>query len=165
MKHYSIRARRKKRKAAQNASHSAETTYQAPPPPETLANGLYAAPQGQGKRHKPFINQAPDLIGLLFLRGKIKPDEEQAARHFQAVREAYKMELELKGYRSCLNTDQGGYDDSDGNPAVVAAYDDLRQLLGPRHCAFVARETEKQAHEKPDDLRRLRVLLQKVAGA
>jgi len=165
MKHYSRNARRKNRRAATQQPQQAVEDHQAPPTPEQLSGGSYAAPQGQGRKRKPYVNTTPDLIGVLFKRGKITGDEEQAARHFQRIRAAYVAELGVTGYRSCLDQTRGGHDDSDGDLAAIAAYDSLRQLLGPRHCAFVARETDKPATQRAEDLRRLKLALRRIAGA
>lgn len=154
---------RKKRKAGKRPVE-ADEPHEATPTPEQIGKGMYDAPTGLGRRHKPFINTAPDLIGVLFRQNRISAAEEQAARHFQQVRAGYIAEIGISGYRSCLDQSRGGYDGTDGDPAAVAAYDALRKLLGPRHCAFVAQEVDKLAHQRTDNLLRLRAALRKIAG-
>jgi hypothetical protein len=142
-----------------------EKAHSTAPTPRQQAHHAYAKPEGQAKNSKPWINETPDLIGVLYKRGRITTAEEQAARHFQKVRAAYLQEIGIAGYRSCLDITKAGHDDSDGDFAVIAADAELRDVLGARVYSFVARETDKPATQRAEDLRRLKIALQKIAGA
>ena len=93
------------------------------PTDQRRGRGTWANPQGAMKSHQPVVDLASDMVGALHVAKQITDSQEQAARLFQRLRRAYLAELpEVEGFRSCIAPHVPGYDDSDGNPAVIAAY-------------------------------------------
>ncbi len=93
------------------------------PTDERRAHGSWAEPQGGQKSRQPVIDLAVDAIGRLLVQNKISSAQEQAARQYQQLRAAYLAEFpDIGGYKSCLAGGTPGYDDGDGNAAVIAEY-------------------------------------------
>lgn len=100
------------------------------PTPERMSRGKWAEPQGPKKSDQPIVDTQADMIAVLHAQGQISDGQEQAARHFQALRTAYLAELpDVKGYRSCIDPSVPGFDDGDGDPAVIAEYRGLERKL------------------------------------
>ncbi|MGR3524851.1 MAG: hypothetical protein ACU0CT_02490 [Paracoccaceae bacterium] len=93
------------------------------PTSERKSRGTWAEPSGMGKHERPVVDLASDEIGRLFQAGRITGSQEQAARQYQELRAAYISELpDVRGFKSCLAGSVPGYDDSMGNPEVIAAW-------------------------------------------
>ena len=134
-------ARRRAKKAAQKTLGQVIKEVTAPaaqpsgrravrPTEERKAHGTWATPSGAVKHQQPMVDMASDQIGILFVRGKLNPTQEQSARAFQQARADYLCELpDVSGYKSCLAGSVPGYDDGDGNPAVIQAYRSLERRL------------------------------------
>jgi hypothetical protein len=82
------------------------------------------------KSQQPLVDMASDMIGQLYEAGTINGPQEQAARMFEAARASFLRELpDISGYKSCLAGSVPGYDDGDGDAAVIAAYRSLEARL------------------------------------
>jgi len=134
------------------------------PTPQRLAQGKWATPQGAGKSQQPMVDLASDMIGALYEAKKISIAQEQAARLFQQLRDAYLAEFDLSGFKSCLAGGVSGYDDSDGNPEAKKAYEDLEKRIGMVKTAILEIECAKGPDRKPNDLIALHRALDAVAG-
>lgn len=134
------------------------------PTPERHAQGTWAEAEGSMKSRQPIVDLAADQIGRLYTRKQITSTQEQAARHWQELRARYLAELpEISGYKSCLAGSVPGYDDSDGNPAVIAEYRTLEGKLGVvyrRELLWVCDEGNE-----PTSVPKLRAALDVVAQA
>lgn len=131
------------------------------PTAERRARGIWHLPKGAGKSDRPMFDRAEDMIGRLYAEGQITDGQEMAARQWQEIRAAYEAELGTKGYRSCLDIGSGGYDGSDGNPAVMREYRRLLRALGSA-AAILRRECSKGPEDKPGQIAFLRVALDKL---
>jgi len=109
-----------------------------------------------------FQDLAADMIGWLLISRQITPEQEQAARTWQAVRTAYVAELQLRGYRSCLNNEQPGHDDSDGDPEVLAQYRRLELEVGRAGTQELVWTADEQ--KKPRVLGVLKAALDVIGG-
>lgn len=136
-------ARGKKTKRRKNKAAPIEQTPEAPdraerPTDHRLARGVWAKPQGAMKSAQPFVDMASDAVGRLHHAGLINNAEEQAARQFQAARQAYLEELpDISGFKSCIAGGIPGYDDGDGDPRVIEEYRRLEKLVGLRDRSLV----------------------------
>lgn len=93
------------------------------PTQERLSHGSWIVPKGAMKRSQPMVDMASDVIGVMYLHKMLTHSQEQAARRFQELRSAYISELpDVSGFKSCLAGSVPGYDDGDGDPAVIARY-------------------------------------------
>jgi hypothetical protein len=93
------------------------------PTSQRMSRGTWAKPQGMGKHERPVVDLASDEIGRLYQAGRITGTQEQAARQYQELRAAYLAELpDVRGFKSCLAGSVPGFDDSDGDPQVIAAW-------------------------------------------
>jgi len=94
------------------------------------SRGMWAIPKGMGKHEQPAVDMASDMIGVLYVGRQISSQQEQAARLYQELRAAYLAELpDVRGYKSCLAGSVPGYDDTDGNAEVIAAFRSLEKRL------------------------------------
>jgi len=143
---------------------SVKTTPTARPTAERLRQGKWATPQGTGKSQQPMVDLASDMIGALYEARKISISQEQAARVFQQLRDAYVAEFDLSGFKSCLAGGVSGHDDSDGNPEAKKAYEDLEKRIGMVKTAILEIECAKGPDRKPNDLIALHRALDAVAG-
>lgn len=134
------------------------------PTPERKRHGKWAEPQGQGKAFQPVVDLAPDMIGRLYQTNRINTSQEQAARLFQELRADYVAELGTVGYKSCLSGGVQGWDESDGDPEVIARYRSLERRIGRVKTAVLLMECDKGPSDKPGDLDVLRTALNCVAG-
>lgn len=131
------------------------------PTAERRARGVWHTPKGQGKSDRPMFDRAEDMIGRLYAEGQLTDGQEMAARQWQEIHAAYEAEIGCKGYRSCLDISSGGYDGSDGNPAVMREYRRLLKALGSA-AAILRRECAKGPDEQPGQIAFLRVALDKL---
>lgn len=131
------------------------------PTAERRARGIWHMPKGQGKSDRPMFDRAEDMIGRLYAEGQLTDGQEMAARQWQEIHAAYEAEIGCKGYRSCLDIGSGGYDGSDGNPAVMREYRRLLKALGSA-AAILRRECAKGPDDKPGDIAWLRLALNKL---
>ena len=172
-------AARRKKKAAQGqqspqAARVAETTTNATswanigqttrPTPERMALGKWIKPQGADKRSQPMVDTASDMIGRLYEQGQLTASQEQSARTFQELWAAYRSELGVSEYRSCLAGGVGAHDESDGRPEVYAAWYGLCDKIGRVSVAAIKMHVERGADEKPINLPALKSALDRVAG-
>lgn len=160
MKHYSKRARLKAKKV--NAQPKVEELARGPqaerPTEERKRHGVWTEPKGMGKNEVPVTDMASDMIGLLHWSGKITTSQEQAARVFQEARWAYLAELpEISDYKSCIANDVAGYDDSDGDAAVIARYRAIERKVGKNGVSELIWVV--QASQKPRSLAVLKAAL------
>ena len=102
---------------------------------------------------------AEDLIGRLSTEGKLTSQQVESARVFQERREAYKAELDLAGFRSCLAGGSGGYDSGDGNPEATRAYREIENRVGQKHLWMLRQECDKTADDRPWSLTGLQAAL------
>jgi len=103
--------------------HPAET---AKPTKERLAHGAWVI----GKRDEPSVDLASDMIGALHCQRRITDAQLQAARAWQELRAEWLAEFpDIAGFKSCLHGSVPGYDDGEGNPAVMRAYRQMEQRL------------------------------------
>jgi len=110
------------------------------PTAQRMARGTWAMPQGAKKSEQPMVDMTEDMIGYLHTKQIISDAQLNAARAWQELRAAYVAEWpETSGYKSCLNGEQPGYDDSDGNPEVVKRYDDIKRSIGREYFNEVVR--------------------------
>ena len=114
---------------------------------------------------QPMVDLASDMIGQLFQAKKLTTSQEQAARTFHELWTAYRGEIGVAGYRSCLAGGVGAHDEGDGNPAIYEAWNGLCSRIGRVKVAALKIEVEKGASEKPHNLIVLRSALDCVAGA
>lgn len=131
------------------------------PTAERRARGIWHMPKGQGKSDRPMFDRAEDMIGRLYAEGQLTDGQEMAARQWQEIHAAYEAEIGCKGYRSCLDISSGGYDGSDGNPALMREYRRLLRVLGSA-AAILRRECAKGPDDKPGHIAFLRVALDKL---
>lgn len=125
--------------------------------------GVWADPTGSAKSTQPTVDLAADMIGALHCAKRITDAQEQAARTFQQARRAYIAELpDVAGYKSCISTSVPGYDDSDGDAQVIAAYRSIERLLTMRERSEVLRVCED--NDKPSRLETLHNALDKIGG-
>ena len=129
----------------------------------TEAGRKGARPQGPDKRSQPMVDLASDMIGQLYQSKQISTAQEQAARTFQELWAAYRSEIGAAEYRSCLAGGVGAHDDSDGNPAVCAAWNSLCNRIGRVSVAAIKMNVERQAGEKAINLPALKSALDRVA--
>ena len=133
------------------------------PTSERKSRGTWAEPSGMGKHDRPVVDLASDEIGRLFQAGRITGSQEQAARQYQELRAAYISELpDVRGFKSCLAGSVPGYDDSMGNPEVIAAYRKVESLLGVkgrREMLWVA-----DSDQKPTNIELFRWCLDAISG-
>jgi len=168
-------AARRKKKAAQGqqspqAATTPETTPTATsarettrPTPERMALGKWIKPQGADKRSQPMVDVASDMIGRLYERGQLTASQEQSARTFHELWAAYRSELGVSEYRSCLAGGVGAHDESDGRPEVYAAWYSLCDKIGRVSVAAIKMNVERQAGERPINLPALKSALDRVA--
>lgn len=133
------------------------------PTKERMMQGKWARPQGPDKRSQPMVDLASDMIGQLYQSKQINTAQEQAARTFQELWAAYRSEIGAAEYRSCLAGGVGAHDDSDGNPAVCAAWNSLCNRIGRVSVAAIKMNVERQAGERPINLDALKSALDRVA--
>ena len=133
------------------------------PTPERKSRGSWAVPQGGLKSQQPMVDVASDMIGQLLVAKQITSEQEQAARQWQELRARYVAEMpEIQGYKSCLAGSVPGYDDGDGNPAVIAEYRGIERALGwrlRREVLWVA-----DLDNAPTRIETLRAALDVIAG-
>ncbi len=126
--------------------------------------GKWATPQGADKRSQPMVDLASDIIARLYQEGKLNTGQEQAARTFQELWAAYRGEIGVSEFRSCLAGGVGAHDEGDGNPAVYAAWYGLCDRIGRVSVAAIKMNVERQAGERPINLPALQSALDRVAG-
>ena len=146
-----------------------------PPPPrgaaerptdERKARGVWIEPQGAMRAAQPTVDVANDAVGRMYERKLIGKAEEQAARRFQEIRAAYIAEMpDIAQFKSCIAGSVPGYDDGDGNPAILAAYRKIERTMTPAQRSLVIALCEG-GHVPTDVLtyRRLRDGLCAMAG-
>lgn len=167
------RKRRQAREREQRTSTTAANIPDAPvietverqdnrPTAERRARGIWHIPKGQGRSDRPMFDRAEDMIGRLYAEGKLDDGQEMAARQWQEVQAEYRAELDVKGYRSCLDIGAAGYDGGDGNPWVVARYRKLIKALGPSATAILSIECAKGPEGKPRHIAFLRMALDRL---
>ena len=101
------------------------------PTDQRIAKGVWAEPVGALKSQQPIVDLASDMVGRLHCDKHISDAQEQAARSYQATYEAYIQEMpEVSGYKSCLAGGSAGHDESEGDPAVIAAMRGLQRRVG-----------------------------------
>jgi hypothetical protein len=132
------------------------------PTAERRARGIWHLPTGQGKSDRPMFDRAEDMIGRLYAEGQIDDGQEMAARQWQEVHAAYRAELDVKSYRSCLDISSGGYDGGDGNPRAVAEYRRLTKALGASATAILSIECAKGPERQPQHIAFLRIALDRL---
>lgn len=133
------------------------------PTAERMARGAWAMPQGAQKSRQPVVDAASDMVGWLLVSKKITHSQEQAARHFQELRGRYMDELpEISGYKSCLAGSVPGFDDGDGDAAVIAEYRRIERKLTIPQRREVLRVCDMG--EKPANIELLRSALDKMSG-
>jgi hypothetical protein len=147
-------------KRAQSATKPVEAGYvpsprghTSTPTNERLARGKWAMPS---KDHGAYVDQCSDMIGRLLVTGQINQSQEQSARSFSEVYAAYKIEIGIPEFKSCIAVSSGGYDVGDGNPAVYAAYYKMRDKIGRVKTSMLQNECFKNADAMPYDLGALR---------
>ena len=173
MKHYSQNARKRNRRKAGapaktqslvTARNGATDAHTARPTPQQMAHGAYQMPTGPGKQDRPIYNAASDMIGALHHAGKITDGQEQAARHWQQLRRAYVAELpDVQGFKSCIAGNVPGYDDGDGDPAIIAEYRSMEARLSRSQRIEVLHVCEDGNRPRQVDL--LRAALDVVSGS
>ena len=126
------------------------------PTPEREARGCWVKAEGV------HIDRAADMLGALEVAEIITPQQHAAGRDWQEARAAYIAELQLSGYRSCLNTDQAGHDESDGNPEAVRHFKALERSVGMLGSAELTHVIEY--NQRPRAIQALRCALDAVAG-
>lgn len=123
------------------------------PTPERLARGSWhTTKDGQ-------CDMASDLIGRLGVEGKLTGQQVEAARTFQEIHAAYNAELGTVGYRSCLAGGSGGYDNGDGNPEAVRAYNRMANHVGPKHLWLLRQDCAKGPDDRSWSIEGLRAAL------
>lgn len=153
---------------------SKQATGQPPPPKGTAerptderkARGVWIEPQGAMRAAQPTVDVACDAVGRMYERKLIGKAEEQAARRFQEIRAAYIAEMpDIAQFKSCIAGSVPGYDDGDGNPAILAAYRKIERTMTPGQRSLVIALCEG-GHVPSDVLtyRRLRDGLCAMAG-
>lgn len=151
-------------KSTKNASESSQAVGEAQrPTEERMARGTWRIPRGMGKHGMPVIDTSADVIGWLHDTGKITASQEQAARHWQAVRARYIQELpDVESYKSCIAGGVPGYDDSDGDAEAISEYRKIeRRLTRPQRIEVLHVCEDDQ---KPRSLEVLRVSLDLIGG-
>ena len=118
-----------------------------PPPPrgaaerptdERKARGVWIEPQGAMQAAQPTVDVANDAVGRMYERKLIGKAEEQAARRFQEIRAAYIAEMpDIAQLKSCIAGSVPGYDDGDGNPAILKAYRKIEAMMTPGQRSLV----------------------------
>jgi hypothetical protein len=134
------------------------------PTPERYARGSWIEPTGKDAADHVLIDRDCDMIGRLYRQNALTYAQFEAARSFQAILAAFQAELGVSGYRSCLADNAGGYEGSDGNPAVFAMYDAVKRRLGAVRFVFLRTECDKPAERHPGNLAALRVALDAFSG-
>jgi hypothetical protein len=127
------------------------------------SRGMWAIPKGMGKHEQPAVDMASDMIGVLYVGRQISSQQEQAARLYQELRAAYLAELpDVRGYKSCLAGSVPGYDDTDGNPEVIAAFRSLekRLTMPQRREMLIVCDMD----ERPRNIETLRAALDAIGG-
>lgn len=165
MKHYTQGGKRRVKKVhAQPKTEELSAGKPAQrPTAERMARGVWTEPTGMGKNEIPVTDVASDMIGLLLFERKITDTQEQAARTFQSARWDYLHELpEIGEYKSCLNAEQGGYDDSDGNEAAIQRYREIERAVGKAGVSQLIWVC--QGDGKPYSLEGLRVALDAISN-
>lgn len=152
-----------KRKARKSAEHTGRGSA-VRPTPERKRRGEWAEPTGTMKAEQPAVDMAADMVGLLYHRKLINVAQEQAARAFQAARADYLSELpDIAGYKSCIAGSIPGYDDGDGDPAIIARYRALEALVG-RGRTILLSVCEEGRVPSVAGLHRLRAALDAISG-
>ena len=127
------------------------------------SRGMWAIPKGMGKHEQPAVDMASDMIGVLYVGRQINSQQEQAALHFKALRDAYIAEHpDVRGYKSCLAGSVPGFDDGDGDPEIIAAYRSIEKRLTlpqRRELLLVI-----DANERPRNIEMLRAALDAIAA-
>lgn len=168
------RRRARKQSKAAVASIAAKVQQEADEAPRTkdrpirptsqrLAQGRWNMPSGPGKREQPMTDEASDMIGRLYIEGKLTISQEQAGRRFQEAYEGYLASIGAIGYRSCLAGGSGAYDSGDGDHAAEQAYMRIRAKVGRVKIALLQVECMKLYAEKPHNLAALRNALNTLA--
>lgn len=134
------------------------------PTPERRARGIWIEPTGKDADDHMIRDAAVDMIGKLFAMNRITYAQYEAARTFQAIVAAFQQELGVSGYRSCLADHTGGYDGSDGNPEVIAAYRAMQRRIGVTRFLLLRTECDKGPDQKPGNLDVLRKALDAFIG-
>ena len=133
---------------------------------ERKGRGSWADPQGSMKSAQPVVALDSDAIGRMLVNRLISSTEEQAARQFQSARTAYMQELpDVSQFKSCIAGGIPGYDDGEGDPAVIAAYRRIERLLSlQQRTAMIRLIDDGQVPKTTDDYWILRSGMQAIAG-
>lgn len=97
---------------------------------ERMAKGAFRMPAGRGKQSMPAVDEEHDAIAKLHRARLISDDQEQAARDWQDLKAAIRAELGLSQGRSCLDMTPCGYDNDDGDPALMQRWERIEAELG-----------------------------------
>lgn len=118
------------------------------PTAERMAHGRIVI----AARDAPAVDTEPDMIGRLAARGDLTQAQLEAGRRFQEARAAFRADLPIAGYRSCLATGEGGYDGGDGDQAAARDWARIKERLGLTKFLILLSETEKPWGGKPASL-------------
>lgn len=133
------------------------------PTEQRMARGNWRLPSGMGKHEQPVIDTSADIIGQLHDAGRITSGQEQAARHWQALRAAYIAELpDVAGFKSCIAGSVPGFDDGDGDAAVIYEYRRMESRLTRSQRLEVLHVCEDGY--RPRDIAVLRSALSAIGG-
>lgn len=133
------------------------------PTAQRLARGNWRMPTGMGKHDAPAVDTSADMIGQLHDAGQITGGQEQAARHWQALRARYVAELpDVATFKSCIAGSVPGYDDGDGDPVAIEEYRRVERRMTRQQRSEVLHVCE-EGH-KPRNLEWLRSALDVVSG-
>jgi len=102
-----------------------------------------------------------DMLGELFIAGKIERSHLDIGRHVQWLIDAATSDMGVKGFRSCLDMTGGGYDATDGSEAIALAYSRLKRKLGPVTFPYLRTELAKPVGAKCNNVEMLRRALEK----
>lgn len=128
--HVAVHATANDAKATHAPDQATDNRKATRPTGERMARGRWRLPQGMGKHDQPVIDTSADIIGQMHDAGQISNGQEQAARHWQALRAAYIAEFpDVSGFKSCLAGNVPGFDDGDGDEQVIREYRNLEARL------------------------------------
>lgn len=142
-------------------AHSGPPAAAARPTAERAAKTRWSTPD---EKTSALTDLLPDVVAALHIAGQITDAQEMAARAYQQARADYLAEFpELDGFSSCLNFSVPGFDDGDGNPAILLRFRRMEKLAGPQGQAALFWTCAE--NREPNNLVALKAALTAIDGA